>query len=59
MLAVLAIEAIIPDKEVAATIGGLWCMVWFVSILAVATKRLHDLELSGLTLLVFFLLSAA
>jgi uncharacterized membrane protein YhaH (DUF805 family) len=54
MIPIFAIETTIPDNKVAVTIGGLWYMVWLVSMLAVLTKRLHDLDYSGLWLLAFF-----
>jgi len=51
---VVVIATTIPDNTMIAGVGGVWCTLWFVSILAVATKRLHDLGHSGLLLLAFF-----
>ena len=42
------------NNNVVSGLLGLWALLWLASILAVATKRLHDLDHSGL-LLVFFL----
>jgi uncharacterized membrane protein YhaH (DUF805 family) len=41
-------------NDTAATFAGLWAMLWFVSMFAVATKRLHDLDHSILALPLFF-----
>jgi uncharacterized membrane protein YhaH (DUF805 family) len=54
MVVVFAIETIAPNNNIVVIVGGLWCILWFVSILSVATKRLHDLGYSGLLLLAFF-----
>ena len=35
---------------------GLWALLWSVALLAVATKRLHDLDISGWWLLGFMFL---
>jgi len=43
----------------AVAIIGLWMLLWFVSMLALATKRLHDLDYSGLLLLAFFVVLVA
>jgi uncharacterized membrane protein YhaH (DUF805 family) len=53
MIPVVVIETIVPGNRIIETIGGLWCILWVVSILAVATKRLHDLDHSGWLLLAF------
>ena len=57
MIPVAFIASGIPNE--AAAIIGLWILLWFVSILALATKRLHDLDYSGLLLLAFFALLVA
>jgi uncharacterized membrane protein YhaH (DUF805 family) len=59
MVPIFAIETTIPDNKIATTIGGLWYIVWLVSMLAVMTKRLHDLDHSGLWLLAFFVVLVA
>src|SRR5437660_134699 len=59
MVPVVVIETTIPDNTTATLIGGGWCILWFVSICAVATKRLHDIDHSGLALLAFFALLVA
>ena len=41
----------IPDNYIAASFVGLWCFIWIVSTYAVAAKRLHDLNYSGLWVL--------
>jgi uncharacterized membrane protein YhaH (DUF805 family) len=38
---------------------GLWVLLWIVALLAVATKRLHDLNISGWWLLGFMIVYAA
>ena len=48
-----------PDNTAAATLAGLWCILWFISILAVATKRLHDLNQSGLVLMALVIVLVA
>ena len=58
MMVPIALFYMSPDAT-AATIGGLWVLLWFVSICAVATKRLHDLDHSGLALLAFFAVMVA
>lgn len=58
MAVVVAIETTAPDNMIVAGIGGLWCILWLVSIMAVATKRLHDLNQSGLLLVAFFVVLA-
>jgi uncharacterized membrane protein YhaH (DUF805 family) len=56
MVPVIALEWTIPnDRGIVSGIVGVWCVAWFVSILAVATKRLHDLDRSGLLLLAFLI----
>jgi len=54
MMPLTALYATLPDNTAAAAVLGLWIILWSVSILAVATKRLHDLDHSGLALLAFF-----
>jgi uncharacterized membrane protein YhaH (DUF805 family) len=58
MAVVVVMETTVPDNMIVAGIGGLWCILWLVSIMAVATKRLHDLNQSGLLLLAFFVVLA-
>ena len=58
MAVVVAVETTVPDNMIVAGIGGLWCILWVVSIMAVATKRLHDLNQSGLLLIAFFVVLA-
>jgi uncharacterized membrane protein YhaH (DUF805 family) len=53
IMVAVALVAMYPDTT-AATLSGVWCLFWLASICAVATKRLHDLDHSGLALLAFF-----
>jgi uncharacterized membrane protein YhaH (DUF805 family) len=48
------IEIIFPDNSAINAVVGVWCILWFVSIQAVAARRLHDLGYSGLWLLAYF-----
>jgi uncharacterized membrane protein YhaH (DUF805 family) len=47
--------AFIPNApNDAAAVIGLWMLLWLISMMAIATKRLHDLNYSALLLLAFF-----
>lgn len=59
MVPILAIETIAPNNSILELVGGLWSILWFVSILAIGTKRLHDVGYSGLLLLAYFALATA
>ncbi|GEM_PF-2477738 len=54
VLTMIPVAFIQGARNDAAAMIGLWMLLWFVSMLAVATKRLHDLDYSGLLLLAFF-----
>jgi uncharacterized membrane protein YhaH (DUF805 family) len=48
----------VPENDQVATGVGLWIIVWNVSLFALATKRLHDLGISGWWLLGFLIVFA-
>jgi uncharacterized membrane protein YhaH (DUF805 family) len=54
----LSLWFIIPENVQWSAIVGLWALVWNVALLAVATKRLHDLNISGWWLLGFMVVFA-
>jgi uncharacterized membrane protein YhaH (DUF805 family) len=45
-----------PENVYWGVFAGLWILVWTVTLFAVATKRLHDLDISGWWLLGFMFL---
>jgi uncharacterized membrane protein YhaH (DUF805 family) len=48
----------VPENDQVATGVGLWIIGWNVSLFALATKRLHDLDMSGWWLLGFLIVFA-
>jgi len=59
-IAVIAVQTIAPNNNnFLGIVGRLWSILWFLSTLSVATKRLHDLGYSGLLVLVYVAVTTA
>jgi uncharacterized membrane protein YhaH (DUF805 family) len=54
----LSLWFIVPENIQWSAIVGFWALAWNVALLAVATKRLHDLNISGWWLLGFMVVFA-